>query len=171
MERLAGTLRAWHLAVLRYAVTLDNADRLAVFRIAREIDIRAMTAPRTSSSFAAPARIFAPRSRDRSRPSFLWCYRHIIVTILSGGRDGCDHLCYQAPCRRTAGGRAASTARCRHSNPLPIQRQSESRPALLTRTAQRSGALPARGFFLLARSTVGGVIALRTAISLSSMSY
>jgi hypothetical protein len=31
-------LRAWHLAVLRYAVTLDNADRLAVLRIAREID-------------------------------------------------------------------------------------------------------------------------------------
>jgi hypothetical protein len=34
----AGTLRAWHLAVLRYAVTLDNADRLAALRIAREID-------------------------------------------------------------------------------------------------------------------------------------
>jgi len=34
----ARTLRAWHLAVLRYAVTLDNADRLAVLRIAREID-------------------------------------------------------------------------------------------------------------------------------------
>jgi hypothetical protein len=31
-------LRAWHLAILRYAVTKDNADRLAVFRIAREID-------------------------------------------------------------------------------------------------------------------------------------
>ena len=38
MEWYAGTLRAWHLAILRYAVTLDNADRLAVFRIAREID-------------------------------------------------------------------------------------------------------------------------------------
>jgi len=35
---LAGTLRAWHLALLRYAVTLDNADRLAALRIAREID-------------------------------------------------------------------------------------------------------------------------------------
>jgi hypothetical protein len=34
----AGTLRAWHLAILRYAVTLDNADRLAVLRIAHEID-------------------------------------------------------------------------------------------------------------------------------------
>jgi hypothetical protein len=34
----AGTLRAWHLAILRYAVTRDNADRLAVFRIALEID-------------------------------------------------------------------------------------------------------------------------------------
>ena len=38
MERYAGTLRAWHLAILRYAVTMDNADRLAVFRIALEID-------------------------------------------------------------------------------------------------------------------------------------
>lgn len=34
----AVTLRAWHLAMLRFAVTLDNADRLAVLRIAREID-------------------------------------------------------------------------------------------------------------------------------------
>jgi hypothetical protein len=39
MEWYAGTLRGWHLAVLRYAVTLDNADRLAVLRIAREIDV------------------------------------------------------------------------------------------------------------------------------------
>ena len=38
VEWLAGTLRAWHLAMLRYAVTLDNADRLAVLRIAREVD-------------------------------------------------------------------------------------------------------------------------------------
>ena len=37
-EWFAGTLRAWHLALLRYAVTQDNADRLAVLRIAREID-------------------------------------------------------------------------------------------------------------------------------------
>ncbi|MBN8988478.1 MAG: hypothetical protein J0H42_09535 [Rhizobiales bacterium] len=34
----AGTLRAWHLAMLRFAVTLDNADRLAVLRVAHEID-------------------------------------------------------------------------------------------------------------------------------------
>jgi hypothetical protein len=32
------TLRAWHLAILRFAVTLDNADRLAVLAIATEID-------------------------------------------------------------------------------------------------------------------------------------
>ena len=38
IEWYAGTLRAWHLAILRYAVTRDNADRLAVFRIALEID-------------------------------------------------------------------------------------------------------------------------------------
>ena len=34
MEWYAGTLRAWHLAMLRYAVTLDSADRLAALRIA-----------------------------------------------------------------------------------------------------------------------------------------
>jgi hypothetical protein len=38
MEWYTSTLRAWHLAILRYAVTLDNADRLAVIRIAHEID-------------------------------------------------------------------------------------------------------------------------------------
>lgn len=32
------TLRAWQLAVLRFAVTLDNADRLSVLMIAAEID-------------------------------------------------------------------------------------------------------------------------------------
>jgi hypothetical protein len=34
----ARTLRAWQLAILRFAVTLDNADRLAVLAIASEID-------------------------------------------------------------------------------------------------------------------------------------
>jgi hypothetical protein len=34
----ARTLRAWQLAILRFAVTMDNADRLAVQAIASEID-------------------------------------------------------------------------------------------------------------------------------------
>jgi hypothetical protein len=34
----AKTLRAWQLAILRFAVTLDDADRLAVMAIASEID-------------------------------------------------------------------------------------------------------------------------------------
>jgi hypothetical protein len=38
MEKHAKTLRAWQLAILRFAVTLDNADRLAVLRIAAELD-------------------------------------------------------------------------------------------------------------------------------------
>ena len=37
-EWRARTLRAWQLAMLRFAVTLDNADRLAVMAIATEID-------------------------------------------------------------------------------------------------------------------------------------
>src|ERR1700682_6195381 len=37
-EWRAKTLRAWQLAMLRFAVTLDNADRLAVMAIANEID-------------------------------------------------------------------------------------------------------------------------------------
>ena len=38
VERHFGMLRAWQLAILRFAVTLDNADRLAVLMIASEID-------------------------------------------------------------------------------------------------------------------------------------
>lgn len=38
MEWYAKTLRAWQLSILRFAVTLDNADRLAVMAIANEID-------------------------------------------------------------------------------------------------------------------------------------
>ena len=34
----ARTLRAWQLALLRFAVTMDNADKLAVMAIAGEID-------------------------------------------------------------------------------------------------------------------------------------
>ena len=37
-EWRARTLRAWQLAILRFAVTLDNADRLAIMAIASEID-------------------------------------------------------------------------------------------------------------------------------------
>ena len=37
-ERHAGTLRAWQLALLRFAVTRDDADRSAVMAIAGEID-------------------------------------------------------------------------------------------------------------------------------------
>jgi hypothetical protein len=38
VEWHAKTLRAWQLAILRFAVTLDDADRLAVLAIASEID-------------------------------------------------------------------------------------------------------------------------------------
>ncbi|HVX75378.1 MAG TPA: hypothetical protein VHB49_04575 [Bradyrhizobium sp.] len=37
-ERQTRTLLAWQLALLRFAVTLDNNDRLAVLAIARELD-------------------------------------------------------------------------------------------------------------------------------------
>jgi hypothetical protein len=37
-QRHAETLRAWHLALLRFAVTFDNADRLAVLAVANQID-------------------------------------------------------------------------------------------------------------------------------------
>ncbi len=38
VEWHAKTLRAWQLAILRLAVTWDNADRLAVLAIATELD-------------------------------------------------------------------------------------------------------------------------------------
>jgi hypothetical protein len=34
----AGMLRSWHLAMLRFAVTRDNADRLGVLAVAKDID-------------------------------------------------------------------------------------------------------------------------------------
>lgn len=34
----AWMIRAWHLAILRFAVTLDNGDKLGVIAIAAEID-------------------------------------------------------------------------------------------------------------------------------------
>ena len=38
MEKHGRTLRAWQLAILRFAVTFDNADKLAVLMIAAELD-------------------------------------------------------------------------------------------------------------------------------------
>lgn len=38
MNGHAWMIRAWHLAILRFAVTLENADRLGVFAIAAGID-------------------------------------------------------------------------------------------------------------------------------------
>jgi hypothetical protein len=37
-ERHAWMIRAWHLAILRFAVTLNDADRLGVFAMAAAID-------------------------------------------------------------------------------------------------------------------------------------
>jgi hypothetical protein len=37
-ERHAWMIRAWHLAILRFAVTLNDADRMSVFTIAAAID-------------------------------------------------------------------------------------------------------------------------------------
>jgi hypothetical protein len=34
----AWLIRAWHLAILRFALTLDHADELAVFAIATKVD-------------------------------------------------------------------------------------------------------------------------------------
>lgn len=38
VEKHGRALRAWQLAILRFAVTFDNADRLAVLMIAAELD-------------------------------------------------------------------------------------------------------------------------------------
>jgi hypothetical protein len=44
------TLRAWQLALLRYAVTLDHADQINVMAIAKEID-RGRRAPSERANF------------------------------------------------------------------------------------------------------------------------
>ena len=50
-------LRTWHLAMLRFAVTRDHADRLGVLAAANEIDRqgRHTGAKRASASFAGQA--------------------------------------------------------------------------------------------------------------------
>lgn len=59
----AKTVRGWQLAILRFAVTLDDADRLAVMAIANEID---RLAPQSAAArldfsfFAGQARSYAP---------------------------------------------------------------------------------------------------------------
>jgi hypothetical protein len=40
VEPYVGLLRAWHLAILRFALTRENADRLGVLAIANQIDRR-----------------------------------------------------------------------------------------------------------------------------------
>jgi hypothetical protein len=47
-------LRAWQLALLRFAITTDNADRLALLAIAMELD--------------------APGARSSARPAFKFFY-------------------------------------------------------------------------------------------------
>ena len=68
MEKHGRTLRAWQLAILRFAVTFDNADRLAVLMIAAELDglgpgqgTRDRITSLNSASFGKPARSYAPR--------------------------------------------------------------------------------------------------------------
>ena len=58
----ARTLRAWQLAILRFAVTLDNADRLRSWQSqARSTgSVRGTTENRISAFFAGPVRSYAP---------------------------------------------------------------------------------------------------------------
>ncbi len=51
VERHAILLRAWHLAMLRFALTHENADRLGVLAIANEID-RLGRRPRDGQGFS-----------------------------------------------------------------------------------------------------------------------
>ena len=53
-ERYVKVIRAWQLALLRFAITLDNADRLALLATAAELD--------------------TPGSRPSTRPAFKFFY-------------------------------------------------------------------------------------------------
>ena len=71
--RHSKALRAWQLALLRFAVTLDNADRLALLAIANELD--------------------APGSRSSARPAFKFFHQlstelcHAILNPQHAGGD------------------------------------------------------------------------------------
>jgi hypothetical protein len=65
-ERHAKTLRAWQLAILPFAVTLDNADGLTVMAIAGEIDKLGPEHNKPDFSFfGKPVRISALQFYDR----------------------------------------------------------------------------------------------------------
>ena len=71
-------LRAWHLALLRYAVTLDHADRINVMAVAKEID-RGRRKPSEPASFTFFRRISADlctaiARRDESADALLQHY-------------------------------------------------------------------------------------------------
>jgi hypothetical protein len=67
------TLRAWQLALLRFAITLDNADRLALLAVAAELD--------------------GPGSRPSARPAFKFFHQsstelcHAILNPRQAGSD------------------------------------------------------------------------------------
>ena len=71
--RHASALRSWQLAVLRFAITMDNADRLAMLAIAAELD--------------------APGSRPSTRSAFGFFYKtsaelcHAIINPLHSTSD------------------------------------------------------------------------------------
>lgn len=76
------TLRAWHLALLRYAVTLDHADQINLMAIAREID-RGRRKPTEQGNFTFFRRISADlcaavARRDESADALL---RHYLAQI------------------------------------------------------------------------------------------
>jgi hypothetical protein len=107
IEWYAGTLRALHLAILRYAVTRDNADRLAVFRIAREIDSLepGQDGRRISTSSAGPAWSSAPQSCSRTQArqqscNNTWCGLNMTV---SNGLSRRRSTPASQPCRLPAG--------------------------------------------------------------------
>jgi hypothetical protein len=76
LERHAKTLRAWQLAMLRFAVTLDHADRLAVLMIAAEIDRSGSTQDnRSAFSFfrKTSAELYAAIQRPNETTATILC--------------------------------------------------------------------------------------------------
>ncbi|WP_157449953.1 hypothetical protein [Bradyrhizobium sp. ARR65] len=71
------TLRSWHLAILRFALTRDNADRLGVLAIANAID-----------------RLGSPQD-DRSDFDFRRTYTELCEAIQDSNEVGAETLLHQ----------------------------------------------------------------------------
>jgi hypothetical protein len=140
------TACAWQLAILRFAVTLDNADRLAVTAIAREIAglTHSTTERRISAFFVEPARSYAPLFSGRMslpRPYCVNTLRELTMTASSAPSRQPLKLTNRRSLR--SANLSSATATCREGFPRGATNSSDAWLRRTLGTAARNHLPPA----------------------------